>query len=349
MRIVFGVYNIGIKEYSPSELGITDEAAKPYTFAVKQRIFHVFWIPIFPLYKIYAMVDRAGTAYHAPAGIESMLRNAGRHKTPWYSFSLLILAVVVFSWIGITDAYERHQNQVAMQETKESFVAYSSQLTKKIQKGDVFVLFDAYDWSYDAEASSGGKKFVLLVDSIAGQKYFMHTAYFEGYDEGTPRTNEEIIQYLAASDSLLGLRTMTKKQLEAFQGTAKDNNDYYISGGANLNGTRYVLHHKLYMNRPNLSMETSSYSANELTLSMRYIGPVARILKFEAIEGISNGATYNKILANESNVQFQTQMNIAGVSGDDDFKFKLTLEDEDGKKYKYMVEKVGYNIHCTLL
>jgi len=349
MRIVFGVYNIGIKEYSPLELGITDEAAKAYTFAVKQRIFHLFWIPIFPLYKVYAMVDRAGTAYHAPTGIEQVLRNAGRHKTPWYSFLLLILAAVTVCGIGIVDAYESHQNKVETQASKESFAAYTSQLTKKIEKGDVFVFYDIYDWSYDAGNSTGAKKYVMLVDSISGGKYFMNTVSFEAYAEGVPESNEEIIQYLVSSDSLLGSRIVTKGLLNSFLGKAIDNGDYTISGGSTLNGVKYVLHHKLSINKPNLFMETNSWSSSEISLSMNYIGPVARIIKFQPIEGINGNAVYNKILANEKNVQFQTQMTINGVAGDDDFKFKLVLEDEDGKKYNYRVEKTGYDINCILL
>jgi hypothetical protein len=349
MRIVFGLYNINIKQYKPSDLGITDESLKDYTFAVKQRIFHIFWIPIFPVKKIYALVDRNNVAYHATYDLKHVIKQSEKVRTPWYSFALPILAIIIVAGMWISDTIDQHRYKVNEEVRKDNFIEHTTELSKHIKKDDILILYSSGDWSSD-ESHSYGAKLALCVDSIVKNEYFFKAEAFGSYGENVPQTNEEFINYFKDPNSFFSNKVYTKSEILDFIGRKSSNeNEYGLDGGYDLGGTRYILHHKIALNRPNLRMELNTTSMNEVTYSMIYFGPIARIKKFKKLNDFDGTPVYNKILANQENVQFTTNLTLQGVSEDDDLEFQLTLEDEDGKEYKFHVKKVGSSMFCTLL
>ena len=97
--IVFGWYAFTIKNYTRDELFQLGIAPENMKFLIKQKVVHVFWIPIFPIGKQYVL-KRDGKNYEMPDVLISKLKSFETPKTPWYSFLLPILAVLAF--IGIT-------------------------------------------------------------------------------------------------------------------------------------------------------------------------------------------------------------------------------------------------------
>ena len=349
MAIVYGLYTINIKQYKPSDLGLNDESLKDYTFAVKQRIFHIFWIPFFPIKRIYALVDRNNVAYHASPELTHILKRSGKHRTPWYSFALPILAVVIVGGMWISDTLDQHRYKVNEEVRKTNFIEYTSALSQHIKKDDVLVLYSPDNWSSD-ENESYSKKLALCVDSIASDQYFLRSVVIGDYDGNILQSNEELVKYFIDNDYLTPNKVITKREMLDIVGKKPSTeNKYGLDGGFDLNGTRYVLHHKIALHRPNLRMELSTYTQSAVTYSMIYFGPIARIKKFKEINGFAGTPVYNKILANQENVLFTTNLTLEGVSENDNLEFQLTLEDEDGKEYKFHVKKVGSSIYCTLL
>lgn len=349
MRIVFGLYNINIKHYKPSDLGLIDESIKEYTFAVKQRIFHIFWIPFFPVKRVYTIIDRHNVAYHASPELTHILKQSGRHRTPWYSFALPILAIVIVGGMLISETLVQHRYKVNEDLRKSNFIEYTSELSKHIKKDDVLVLYSPDNWSSD-EHESYSKKLAMCVDSIASDKYFLRSVVIGDYDGNVLQSNEELVKYFIDRDYMSPNKVISKREILDMIGKKPSNeNSYGLDGGIDWNGTRYVLHHKIALHKPNLRLEQSTNSMNSVTYSMIYFGPIARIKKFKEINGFAGTPVYNKILANQENVLFTTNLTLEGVSEDDNLEFQLTLEDEYGKEYKFNVKKVGYSIYCTLL
>jgi hypothetical protein len=349
MRIVFGLYNINIKEYKPAELGIIDENSKDFTFAVKQRIFHIFWIPFFPVMRIYAIIDKNKNAYHASPDLKKILKNAGKHRTPWYSFALPIIGLTTLLSITIADKIERNQNRTSSENRMKEFVAHTSELSNHIKTGDILVLYLNHDWS-SQEEQTFYDRLTICVDSISRDEYYVRSKMFNSQNSPTRIKNNDIVQYFIDNDSLPTSNVYIKDEILNFVGKTNPSSPYDgLNGGYELDGKKFVLHHKLSLNGPNLYIKTSSYRSNSIDLDLAYFGPIARIKNFKAIQGITESPVFSKVLANTENQIFHTSMTLPGVSEDSEAEFQLTIETEDGKEYKYHVKKHGTNFYCVLL
>ena len=94
--IIFGHYSTVYKSFTANDLNISEAGARGIEFQVRQRHAHVFWIPIFPIGKIYA-IKRPGDSnkYEMPVDIQMLIQQQQEISTPWYSFSLFFLAALV--------------------------------------------------------------------------------------------------------------------------------------------------------------------------------------------------------------------------------------------------------------
>lgn len=82
--MIYGWYSFLIKCYTPAELNIIGENLEGITFEVRQKIFHLFWIPFFSIGKIYAL-RKNGELYNLTEDYVTLLKSYSDAKTPWYS------------------------------------------------------------------------------------------------------------------------------------------------------------------------------------------------------------------------------------------------------------------------
>lgn len=92
MFIVFGTYSFNIKKYNASELGIESETGD-IPVMLRQRVFHIFYIPVLPIGRIYAMKLNDGKLYNLPAHLHAAVDQHGPHRTPFYAFALPLLVI----------------------------------------------------------------------------------------------------------------------------------------------------------------------------------------------------------------------------------------------------------------
>ena len=95
--IVFGTNNFSIKTYSLSDLQIADDTGR-ITIELRQKFFHVFWIPFFPIGQIWVMrMAGDSSKYVVPGEVQMQITTLGLEQSPpWYSFiGLIILGVVI--------------------------------------------------------------------------------------------------------------------------------------------------------------------------------------------------------------------------------------------------------------
>lgn len=100
--IIFGTYRFSIQTLDPKDLPFSDRLQPGDSVRQLLRVFHVFWIPVFPLEKTWVLDTDDGRF-----DISKRMKNAElAHRiepkaTPWYSFSLLILVGLYFILSGI--------------------------------------------------------------------------------------------------------------------------------------------------------------------------------------------------------------------------------------------------------
>ena len=105
--VIFGWYAFTIKNYTRDELFQMGIAPENMGFLIKQKVAHVFWIPLFPIGKQYVL-KRNGKNYEMPEVLISKLKSFETPKTPWYSFLLPILAIFVFIGVSANEAYDSY-------------------------------------------------------------------------------------------------------------------------------------------------------------------------------------------------------------------------------------------------
>jgi hypothetical protein len=94
MRIVFGHRNFKIREIHPQELGLIDNT--DFSIEIRQKYFHLYWIPFFGLGKIWA-IRRNGELYELPVEyIHEIKRRNIKVRSPWYTYTLPIMICLGF-------------------------------------------------------------------------------------------------------------------------------------------------------------------------------------------------------------------------------------------------------------
>src|SRR3569623_725156 len=93
--IVFGHNSFLLHSCKPLQLGMSEEFDKQYSIERRQRYFHLFWIPFFGIGKIWAMRNRQDNKLYVPNDLLLKALNALplKDKTPWYTYSLLLIGV----------------------------------------------------------------------------------------------------------------------------------------------------------------------------------------------------------------------------------------------------------------
>lgn len=99
MSVVFGWYSFKLKSYKAEDLELDEEKWTNSTFEIRQKVFHLFWLPLFSLGKVYG-VRKNGDFFELPELLKARLKEK-KTKTPWYSYFIPISLVVGLIGFGI--------------------------------------------------------------------------------------------------------------------------------------------------------------------------------------------------------------------------------------------------------
>jgi hypothetical protein len=116
MRIVFGWNSFLLGRFSPIDLGIYQIEAAGYNFELRQRYFHIFFIPFFSLGKMW-VIRKEGRLLAVPPELKLQIEaSAIRRKTPWYTFVGLLLTAVIslgFFISNLNESRKYHESVIA--------------------------------------------------------------------------------------------------------------------------------------------------------------------------------------------------------------------------------------------
>jgi hypothetical protein len=110
--IVFGWNHFKIKSFDPYAMGLSQQPQSDFTIEVRQKYFHLFWIPFFGLGKIWAIRRNNQLLEIQPAYKDAIRsRQDMRVKTPWYTFAGPLLALLVGCGFMINEKVENYQSE----------------------------------------------------------------------------------------------------------------------------------------------------------------------------------------------------------------------------------------------
>jgi hypothetical protein len=140
MSIVFGLGSLKLKSFTPEELKIQDLVPANSSIELRNKYFHLFWIPLFPVRKVW-VINLAGKHYSVSEEAAKAIETKKHLKrTPFYLFSGLILligaAVVIGGWNSLL-------KQKGINHTRSMIKKDIEAINKKIEETDTsdFFLF----------------------------------------------------------------------------------------------------------------------------------------------------------------------------------------------------------------
>ena len=340
MPIVFGIYNILIKTFLAHELGLTQEEQATMVFEVRQRVFHLFWIPVIPLYKIYTVTTN-GSTYHVSAEVEAFMKQTKGVRTPWYSFALPLLAIVIGLGVYISDSIDASNREERAANEQMAFVNHTQELIKHPQKGDILVLTPQARWATDL-VDFYSQKVLISLDEFKNNA-FKSTATLinPSQFDHNEFTVENLFQLPDSIDFKTTEIVVSKNDLKGYLGKSSSNSGYYLTGGVAIFGNRFVVQEVLHRNSPNLFVDFDCNYNLLGQLRLSYYGPIARITKLEPLTGITGTPSYSKILANEDNMLFQHTIDVPIEDYTSDFTMRLTIQTETGIKYNFLISRIA--------
>ena len=167
MTFAFGWYSFKLKSYTIEELHLDKNLWNDSTFEIRQEVFHLFWIPVFSLGKLYR-VRKQNKLYEVPDSITSKIKGKGKVRTPWYSFLLPILAVVipilVFIYIEIGSAFLRNKHYTQEKKWYDTSISEVQSNLKNLSK-------NAYLQIVNTEKPNNEEIILLKLVEIKGDSY----------------------------------------------------------------------------------------------------------------------------------------------------------------------------------
>ncbi len=156
MVILYGWNTIKLASFKPSNIGLDVEMDEDITIERRQKYFHLFWIPFFPIGQLWVVKKNGSSDSYEPSTKMNAHLNALdlSYKTPWYTFTLLIAAIVTivvyYSLIEIK-SYNRNKSrelELAEKENKriEKENENENELFSAVSNGDpdtYFILGDS--------------------------------------------------------------------------------------------------------------------------------------------------------------------------------------------------------------
>src|SRR5262245_46796849 len=124
MTILFGWNTYRLKAVSPLELGLQTKEQTDIILEYRQRYFHLFFIPIFPIGRFWA-VRKDGKLYHTPPELEQALYHI---RTNWkhglWAWTGPLLGIAIWIFVSISNNLEEKAYQNRMEKNKTMLAAF---------------------------------------------------------------------------------------------------------------------------------------------------------------------------------------------------------------------------------
>ncbi len=211
--VVFGHGSFSIKKYNPANLKIPSNSGwEGVTIEIRQRYAHLFWIPFFPIGKLYGL-KKPGEKdlYEMPEDLKTHIKThfSSELKTPWYSWSLFYIGALVGLFFWVSDLRSSHRNKNSSKE----YEARQELMIEYPTTGDYYHLSKNYSENryYKVVADKGNKiEFITIPENNS----LSETDKYEAFDEMVEMEESKI----TISKALLKTALKNEVELEGCEG-----------------------------------------------------------------------------------------------------------------------------------
>lgn len=192
MTILFGTYSVTIKSITAEDAGLTQKEFEGNIFYLKQKCFHLFFIPVFPLGKFWVAKrgfvnadgdwDESDASYECSEALEEHLYQSIKTPNTLWAWTAPIIALLVGAYLFLEPDISRFINDY------EDLSAYNSQADslinelKNVQVGEYILFRQARYYYYSAHVDRINKDSIFLS--------FFENAHWGHYDDPSFYTRE---------------------------------------------------------------------------------------------------------------------------------------------------------------
>ncbi|WP_315817835.1 hypothetical protein [Paraflavitalea speifideaquila] len=328
MSIVFGWNHFRIKSIDPYAAGLSQNAQPGYKIEVRQRYFHLFWIPCFSLGKKWAL-RKDNQLYEMPEQYMQVLRgrNDLRVKTPWYTYTGPLLVFFVYICYSISEKVDHYRSE---QYQKKQFAisnALSAAMFRKPSLDDYYVFTPVTGYSKRYARITGLDKNNIQLSVITTADYAT-----------SPLGIADL--FLKPGNSL---ETVTVSRGDSAKLICNDYDMQNEFNGLQINGGRpdkYRVDNIFRLDGPIMSDGGyTSYSNNGIEMEIRNEGLGGTLTSIEKVEGKAEWQSSKpKPLSLASNEKFTL---VGKGNYNQPYKVKLNFTSEDGRVIQIMLQGQG--------
>ncbi|MFB9076836.1 hypothetical protein ACFFLS_23520 [Flavobacterium procerum] len=334
--IIYGHNHFKIKEIHPSELGLIDD---DYHIEIRQKYFHIYWIPFFGLGKIWT-IRRNGELYDLPeVYVQEIKKNNIKIRSPWYTYSLPLILLVGFLIFTGVEKFKDHQHEKL---DMQYFTRDVQALYEEIEhvKSNEFITLE------NTEKTDSESTMYLKVEKVYADK-ILFTLIPGFFLEGSKTDLEECYN---ANKANLDTITISKKDLKsAVNNDYEAYRNYKYKGQTILNSNnpyRLSKIEKKFEPKIDVGQTFIDYKTIKIMLTNSSVG-----FKIVSIKNITNSIPWNTKLPLEvkagthSNPSFfmleNTEDEKFSFYGNQKYSAELKIVDDNGIEYSYFLNGEG--------
>jgi hypothetical protein len=340
IHIVFGTYSFPIKTYRPRDLGIQLQDDRLVFIEVRQQIFHLCWIPVFPVGRVYALKNWE-KVYELPAEYKNAIEAAGPVKRPLYATLIsFALPLLLFAGVSIYAVNETYKNKEERKNSLEWYAGEVAALDSALNKLSTnnYIEIRCNKGDYD------GKSVYLKVDSIKDSTItcaLLIKRDVQGPDDSPFAVREFYRQHRQQLDTFHLTFSDIRKNI------CRDYDLYYYrvyqGFGSDLlhkGDTFYVQKIRYIDEGPSIHVGSGSYG-NELSMDIENDGYPARLV---AIKNLNKNLKWNDTLpimvegAAAGYPHNRFELSAPNPKMEENFKVLLVFEDSAKREYKFRLD-----------
>ncbi|WPO79007.1 hypothetical protein [Flavobacterium sp. KACC 22761] len=337
MRIFFGTQNFKIKDIYPHEIGLSNNIG--YTIEIRQKYFHIYWIPFFGTGKIWG-IRKDGELYELPVEyIREIKRRNIKVRSPWYTYSIPLLVCFGFFAYYLSEKIKEHNYE---KQNIENFSQNVVKLTKDIDDpatNQFYTLQDTKDNSSDAIMYLKVEKIYhdkIMFSLIPG--FFLNSSQLE-LDE-CYNDNKGNLDTISISKALL------KKALNLDYEATKD----YSYKGQDLLGSKklYAITSIERKFEPKINITQTYIDYKVIQIELTNSSSAFKIL---SIKNISNSIPWNAKLPMEISAGTEskptkftlenTENSKFSFYGNNKYSAEIKILDSNNIEYTYLISGTG--------
>lgn len=274
--IVFGWNSFDLTSFKPSSVGMPVEM-DVHTIVRRQKYFHLFWIPFFPIGQVWIVKKKGDSESYVPtAEVSRHLDSLQlKYKTPWYSYAILLMILTLgFITLVVTQVDSYQRNEFRKAELKRN----NEELLSLVEKGKPNTYFTFKDTNYKSlylkVLSSDATTLTCVVsqsEKCSDYRYCLLEAFI---------TNDP--------ENVISLDTVKVSKTDLIRTYNANNVTPFEAKSILPNYAAVYLETFKVIDYPVFLFEGASYKDGKYGCSFKNIGAPAKQLKFETREHENN-------------------------------------------------------------